>query len=117
MSDEVDIELEDEESGDDEVSSVKKAKPAKAPVDKLKEEFEDLAVSIERSPTKPFSRIASLKTGNLVVTILFLQLCALVASLDLLALLVASVVDLLERIDLKTLFAVQRFQSVRLTIS
>lgn len=45
MSDEVDIELDDEESGDDEVSSVKKVKPVKAPVDKLKEEFEDLAVS------------------------------------------------------------------------
>lgn len=51
MSDEVDIELDGEESEDDEVSSVKKVKPVKAPLDKpkeLTEEFEDLAVSFVR---------------------------------------------------------------------
>lgn len=44
VSDEVDIELEEE--SESEADSVKKAKPAKATaMDKLKEEFEDLAVS------------------------------------------------------------------------
>ena len=78
MSDEVDIELDDEESDDDEVSSVKKVKQVKAPVDKLKEEFEDLAVSCFRfASICKYSSSSNNRVPWLVITIFVsLALCS-----------------------------------------